>query len=88
MTSIKKEKIKLILRSVKEQHISISIKNKSGRWSKEYYKIEELKDIQNVEAVLTLVVLRSGCCFSCLVADLKSIYGITQQISQPRMSPH
>jgi hypothetical protein len=76
MTSIKKEKIALVLRSIKDQHIDISIKNKSGRWSKEYYMIEELKDIKHEQTALTLVVLRPGCFSCCVVADLNSIYGI------------
>ena len=76
MTSIKKEKITQVLKSIKEQHIHISIKNKSGRWSKEYYMIEEVKDIKNAQAALTLVVLRPACFSSCVIADLNSIYGI------------
>jgi hypothetical protein len=73
---IKAGKLKIVLSAIKEQHINVSIKSRFGGWSKEYYKINDLQEIENAATEIVLVVLQSGCCSSYAVVDLNSIYGL------------
>ncbi|WP_276370932.1 hypothetical protein [Chryseolinea sp. H1M3-3] len=66
--------LKPTLRAIQNQHISVAIKNRSGKWSHEYFVIQELKEFVSDEVKATAIVLRSELHWE--IVDIQSISGL------------
>jgi hypothetical protein len=56
---VTKDRIKKLLLEAKHQFINISVSDHSGRWSSEYYQLEEIKEFKHGADKVTVLLLRS-----------------------------
>jgi hypothetical protein len=74
--SVKVENLEAILKEIKCQYISIAVRNKTGKWSDQYFDIDDIKDIKSSGGTMTAIILHSHKNSECVVMDIRSIKGI------------
>jgi hypothetical protein len=70
------EQFRIVLEEVKNKGIGISIRNHSGRWTDEYFVVDELKEFGLGCGKLTALIVHSPNHTSCAVIDLRAVTGI------------
>ncbi|HYF68787.1 MAG TPA: hypothetical protein VD884_11670 [Ohtaekwangia sp.] len=74
--SVAREQIKDVLSEAKTQFISISISNQSGKWSDDYFLIQDIREFKKGGEKITLLLLKSSKDSECTVIDVTLIHGI------------
>jgi len=74
--SVARDQVKDVLSVAKTQFISISISNHSGKWSDQYFLIQDIKEVKQGSEKVTLLLLNSSKDSECLAIDIKLIFGI------------
>ena len=55
--SVRPDALRDILEDAKENRVGISVCRRGGQWSNEYCQIDEIKDVQTGDGVITVVIL-------------------------------
>jgi hypothetical protein len=70
------ENLKSTLKAIQDQHISISIQNKDGKWTNEYFCIADIRHFSIGGATLEALILYTELDSPGAIIELRSIYGL------------
>jgi hypothetical protein len=73
--SVKADRLKEILRDAREQVASIAICI-AGKWSDEYFYIQEINDVITERGAVTIMVLQSVKDWTCTLVDISIISAV------------
>jgi hypothetical protein len=74
--SVTTENLKSVLTEIKRQFISIAIRNRTGKWSDQYFDIDDVKEFKSNNGQVTALILHSQNDSLCIVMDIRSILGL------------
>jgi hypothetical protein len=67
---IEREKFKEILEEARNQFISVALGNKAGKWSDQYFTIEDVKEFKVAQSRITVLILTSSQDSRCVTIDI------------------
>jgi hypothetical protein len=71
--SIEVEHLKNILRGARKQFINAAICNSAGKWSEQYFVIDDLREIKTEHGTVAILLLHSPSNSECAAIDIRHI---------------